>query len=298
MIVIARRYGQLGNRLFLYAHLIAAARHYGVQLANPAFAEYANLFPATATDLWCRYPVVSEPVVSEPAALPPPLWRRQALAQAVEQATVWLHRFGLTRYPYNVVRLRGDETCDLAGDGFGELVQQERSLLAHGWLFRSEGLLQHHGAAIRDHFRIGQQPREKVDRLIQSIRRESECVVGVHIRRGDYATFMNGRYFFRIADYAAVMRRIREQSSGCRVSFLVCSDGPLAREDFGDLPVVFGSGKMLEDLYSLAEADLLVGPPSTFTGWASFYGKVPLIVLEDPQQSIDVAAELGNSVAA
>ncbi len=60
MIVIARSFGQLGNRLFLYGHFIAAAAEYGVTLANPCFAEYAHLFPSTANDLWCRYPV--EPI--------------------------------------------------------------------------------------------------------------------------------------------------------------------------------------------------------------------------------------------
>ena len=34
MIVIARSYGQLGNRLFLYAHMIAAAREYGTSVAK------------------------------------------------------------------------------------------------------------------------------------------------------------------------------------------------------------------------------------------------------------------------
>ena len=36
------------------------------------------------------------------------------------------------------------------------------------------------------------------------------------------------------------------------------------------------SGVAVEDLYALAGCDLLIGPPSTFTQWASFYGKVPL----------------------
>ncbi|MGB7324862.1 MAG: hypothetical protein WBD31_08310, partial [Rubripirellula sp.] len=41
MIVIARNFGQLGNRLLLSANLIAAAREHGVQLLNPSFAGYA-----------------------------------------------------------------------------------------------------------------------------------------------------------------------------------------------------------------------------------------------------------------
>jgi hypothetical protein len=35
-------------------------------------------------------------------------------------------------------------------------------------------------------------------------------------------------------------------------------------------------GSAVEDLYSLARCDYLLGPPSTFSLWASFYGNVPL----------------------
>lgn len=56
MIVVGHRFGQLGNRLILSAHLMAAAREYGVGLSNLAFAEYAHLFQGTASDLWCRFP--------------------------------------------------------------------------------------------------------------------------------------------------------------------------------------------------------------------------------------------------
>ncbi|MGQ0657567.1 MAG: hypothetical protein ACT4NU_05635 [Chromatiales bacterium] len=36
-----------------------------------------------------------------------------------------------------------------------------------------------------------------------------------------------------------------------------------------------GAGVPIEDLYALARRDLIAGPPSALTQWASFYGKVP-----------------------
>ena len=41
-------------------------------------------------------------------------------------------------------------------------------------------------------------------------------------------------------------------------------------------------GSELEDLYTLAACDLIVGPRSTYSGWASLYGDVPRYVIEDP----------------
>ena len=48
----------------------------------------------------------------------------------------------------------------------------------------------------------------------------------------------------------------------------------------------------MDDLYSLAQVDLLVGPPSTFTGWASFYGSVPIYWLESQDDMINVGESL------
>lgn len=47
---------------------------------------------------------------------------------------------------------------------------------------------------------------------------------------------------------------------------------------------------MIEDLYAFAKTDLLMGPPSTFTLWASFYGDVPLSMMSTSDQEIDTQA--------
>ena len=271
MIVIARSYGQLGNRLFVYAHFIAAARAYGVPLANPCFAEYADFFPATAHDLWCRYP---RPSVD---SRPPSAGRRKMLAKGIYLTARLLSMAGLTRYPFQVLRIKGEQIYDLGSDEFANASRDDRHLLAMGWLFRSESLLRQHADAVRSHFQIAQPHRDRVDRLIASIRRGADVIVGVHIRHGDYATFMNGRYFYSVQQYAAAMQSIAQQLPGKRIAFLVCSNVKVERSDFGDLQVHFGPGHIIEDMYAMAEADLLVGPPSTYTGWASFYGNVPLL---------------------
>ncbi len=291
MIVIARSYGQLGNRLFLYAHMIAAARHHHVQLANPCFAEYADLFPATAGDLWCRYPVVPA------AASPPSVGRRKVLAKSVGAAARCLHTMRLRKYPFHILRLRGEESYDLASEDFASLLQTRRHVLAAGWLFRSELLLSKYADVVRDHFRIAPIHQQKVDRTLSTIRESADLIVGVHVRHGDYATFMNGKYYYSIKQYARMMKNIADQVPGRRVAFLVCSNVPLDRREFGDLQVHFGPGHIIEDMYSFAQTDLLVGPPSTYTGWASFYGNVPLAVMHQADTPIDLAGQTNRHAA-
>ena len=292
MIVIARSYGQLGNRLILYSHFIAAAREYGVDLANPCFSEYAHLFPTTFSDRWCRFPLRATESQRRPSLL-----QRQVLSKAVYLSgkTLWLLR--LRHYPFHVIRLRGEEACDLGGDEFARMVRSGRPVLASGWAFRSERLLQKHATAVRDHFHIAEPHRSTVDRLLAKLRQESDVVVGVHIRHGDYANFMNGRYYYSTQQYADMMQRVADQLPGQRVSFLVCGNSPLQTTDFPGLHVTLGPGHIIEDMYALAETDLMMGPPSTYTGWASFYGNTPLSYMQSASHTFDVKTLMQSRAA-
>ena len=284
MIIIARNFGQLGNRLLLSAHLIAAAREYGVPLLNPSFAEYAEYFPATAGDLWCRYPARQN---HERRSTPSDRVRR-ATYKAIYlsgKAMWYAQRAGV---PGPMLRLGKEESCDLENEDFKRRAQSSVPLLVSGWKFRSKRLLQKHRHAVREHFEILPQHRLNVTRLVEQTRQQADFVVGVHIRHGDYAKFENGKYFYSIEQYVAAMHRV-EQQLGRKVAFLVCGNVKLNRQDFTGLDVHFGTGHLIEDMYAFAETDLLIGPPSTFTGWASFYGEVPLHFLETAEQTFELS---------
>lgn len=300
MIVIARKYGQLGNRLFLFAHVIAAARHYGVELRNPCFAEYADLFPSTQTDLWCRYdshlgadsdrdrPAESRQSTRETIGDHPlPSKRsRLALMNSVQVAAKTLNTLGLRDYPAKVIRLKGEEECDLQGDRFREAIQSKRTILLQGWMFRSGQLLNDHWASIKDYFALGHDDRSVVDTTIRSARSNSDVLIGVHIRRGDYATFMDGQYYFDDDVYARWMNDVCDQLPGRRVRFMVCSHEQLDQSKFAGLRITRGPGSALQDMYALAETDWMIGPPSTFTAWASYIGRKPRIELDSKDAKV------------
>ncbi len=312
MIVIARNYGQLGNRLVLASNLIAAAREYNVSLLNPSFVQYAKYFIATEADAWCRYPS-SQQTVDESADSGvddllsptvetrscPSMFQREAIYRSVYLTARTLSHLRLTRYPFHVVRIAGEQRYDLQSNAFVQKVRGRRPVLVSGWNFDAGDLFAKHASAIRDHFRILPEHQIRVDASIAEARGDASFVIGVHIRQGDYKTFRGGRYYYTIDQYVAAMRRVRERFSDRRVAFWVCGNGPLNRRDFGNLNVHFGTGHLVEDLYGLAATDFLIGPPSTFTKWASFYGSVPLRWMETADEtfeSVDVSTTTVASV--
>ncbi|MEM9586769.1 MAG: alpha-1,2-fucosyltransferase [Planctomycetota bacterium] len=281
MFVIARHYGQLGNRLLLYAHFIAAARHYGVPVWNPSFAEYAEYFPSTRQDLLCRFPKSSSSLAT------PSLWQRQWLQRAVYLPTRAAAHVRLNRFPFHVIRLKGDQQCDLTSDQVADRVRTGRPILCQGWLFRSlDWFLRYRDDTCR-HLQPLDVHQHAVQQTMQKARDASDVVVGVHIRQGDYKDFLGGKYFYTTTLYRRWMDQIAQHLGTASVRFLICSNGEVDWQQFAGLSVQPGPGHLVQDLYSLAQCDLIIGPPSTFTLWAAYYGDVPRIELSRRDQTID-----------
>ena len=50
---------------------------------------------------------------------------------------------------------------------------------------------------------------------------------------------------------------------------------------FSGLTVDHGPGDPVGDLFALAGCDRVIGPPSTFSQWAAFFGDVPICFLDE-----------------
>ena len=282
MIVVAKRVGRLANGLVLFAHLIGAALEHGLTVVNPAFHRYAHHFPATARDLLCRFP--------PGRALPAPPGSRALVYQGSRAVAEVLHGMQSRGREAGLIRLQRDQQLDLNGEGFLEVVGRHRVVLIQDWFFRNEQNCERHADAIRSFLTPWPDHLERARALVTPGRRRGRLVVGVHVRQGDYREFLGGRFFYTLDQYRAVMESAERALRGDReVAFLVCSDAPLPPDAFGDLEVHRGGANALEDLYALAGCDRLVGPPSTFSSWASYYGDVPIYRILDPSLPVDGA---------
>jgi hypothetical protein len=285
MIVIAEKYGQLGNRLFVFAHILACALEHGLKVSNPAFDEYAQFFESTRRDLFCRHP----PRVS--------ILKGRRLRTWFYTLTWRVANSLFYRSPDNsfwkVIRISEDESCDLADPKFLAAAKAKWFIFVQGWKFRDEPRLQKHADAIRKFFAPTEAVAQKVKSHIDTLRAECEVLVGVHIRQGDYRNFEGGRYFYESRDYARMMKEVEEFFPDERVGFLICSNAAQNPEIFADFKCAPGPGHFVEDMYALAGCDYIMGPPSTYTLWASFYGNVPLYQVKDASRSLSAADFVG-----
>jgi len=158
----------------------------------------------------------------------------------------------------------------------------DKLIFVHDLQFRDHASFAKYTFSIREFFVVERSQQEKIDHFIQSLRSKCDVLIGVHLRRGDYIDWCEGKYYYCNKEYLQVMKQLEGLFCGLKVMFFSCSNEPLDSREFSPVDIAYSTNQdPIEDMYLLAKCDYIVGPPSTFSGWASFYGLVPLYYIED-----------------
>lgn len=261
MVVTYKPFGRLGNRLFLFAHLIAFSDFHHVGIRNYAFLEYSVDFPHWINSKSCEYPEL--PVAQKMRRRSLPLLRVARGLHMVPQVKFWDER--------DIVF---DE--DDSDDPRVRQMVEFRIVMFEGWKFRSHQQIRKSMPVIRNTFEPTSVTRGKVNKTLTEARQRGEKVVGVHVRWDDYR---GTERYFALEQYRKKMREISVDLKPEKVAYFICSDESIAESDFPSGCLISRNEPPVVDLYTLGACDYILGPASTFSGWASFYGEKPLIVM-------------------
>jgi hypothetical protein len=256
----------------------------GYQLFNPALGEYAHLFEGSARDPLCGFPDSWRDIDPEFAD------------QSREFMYAGTHLLGLAATTGIVpgVRVidirRFDEMesgdVDLSGEVFCSLLDSKKLLLPMGWKFSDHLGMRQHREEITRYFTPVESVRRPAEKIVSHARELGDLLVGVHIRQDDYRQWKNGIHFYETEQYVQWMKELSERNPGKKVIFLICASNSLDESLFEGLSLVKGPGDPMGDLHALSLCDRIMGPPSTFSGWASYHGGVPNCVLRDANGSV------------
>lgn len=144
--------------------------------------------------------------------------------------------------------------------------------------------------SLKDIYRPIDSVTKKVNDFFRLKEARYDLIVGVHIRRGDYEYWQGGKFYYSNKQYLKVMQQVEKNLPGKKVGFLVCSNEIIDLSTFIKNNIfILKEGSAAIDLYSLSLCNYLIGPPSSFSAWASFYGGVPLYFIENCDKNISIS---------
>jgi hypothetical protein len=271
MVIITTKYGQLGNRLFPFAQFIAHAHKHHYRVLNLAFEDYAENFYYTEKSLFCSYP----------AFLRVSFFTKEirriifGLTNFMVRAFIKIH---FLKSPFHEIILgKNPQVHFYSDEGFIELVKSKKIvIICNPFYFRDDATLHEHLGVVLDFLRITDSHSKNVSKLISKMRKDCEIIVGMHIRGGDFRTWMDGAYFYDIHYFQEAIDQMKLLLKSEKVGFLICSNEKWDPALFNGANVYFGPGQIVEDLFALSKADFLIGGYSSYLYWASLSGGAPI----------------------
>jgi hypothetical protein len=277
MVVIQKRVGQLGNQLFNLAHFAAAAIAHDFHVLCPCF----------------QYPLDQFPNLNSNTRLH--VWNFSSVqANRTVHRIFKMLRVAAPRSPLHECLVADGPTLTFLDDpAFAQIARQKALVACEGFGFRAIRSITTHYCQIQQLFRPCEETISRVDgyREAKGWSRDT-VVVGFHIRRSDYRDYLGGRYCYEDLAWKRWIAQARSTlcSGSSRFAGVLFSDEdtrPLL-DTAGDL--FTAPGNAFQDLHMLSQCNFILGPPSTFSGWASFIGRVPIMRLESASVAVTTSA--------
>jgi len=200
ILVVASPFGNLGNRLFLHANLIAFAMGNHAMVINPAFHPWRRVFSGTSQGPLACYPASTLPSLASDVI--------ETIALELSSVAFAIAESCRPCLKLEALEANGFDQINLDCPQFAQWAKSKRVILLRGYNFVANRSMASHAADIRPYFRQvvsnDATARSPVDRL----RTHCDLVVGVVIRLGGFDQWLGGRYYFPVPTYLNWIRQV------------------------------------------------------------------------------------------
>ncbi len=277
MIINTWNIGQLCNRLLTSADIMGFCIEHQIPYLNLGLSSYKNLFPRLKNNPFCQLDISHEPSNK----------RVFSFTKGHHFALKTFKALGKLPFRRQLSFQTNSDIFDINSryssyyldtyEKLQTLISNNIIITNHGWPRCKNNLKLKHRSIINRELSFNSDHYTLVSRFISKKIPKNNKLLGIHIRRGDYIDFENGRYFWDIRDYISFIRQISFEN----VCFVICSNENISESEFSDInAIVSPFSSAVEDLILLSHCNLIIGPPSTFSYWAGYMGNSPTLKLE------------------
>jgi len=267
LIIVCDQYGRLGNRLHLFAQLITYSKKNNYVVWMPGFYDYWHFFP----ELDHRPTFTS---------------RFYPFSMFAPEDVFYIFNFifrKASQFRENPLFCSLTFSDSNDGDPWNNIRRSKsRVVLFTGFVFH-EYMLDCCSALseINSFFRPASKYIDEINAPIEKLKSRNDLVCGVLVRQTDYRSWNDGKYFYTSKQYANFLSRLRNSFTNKKIGFFIATDEDQDEKIYTEIDCIVRVGYPLENLYSLSLCDFLVGPPSSYIGWASLVSETELISITD-----------------
>ncbi len=283
MVIIVSKEGQLANRIFHASSFVVNAQEHGYRVLHLFFDDYYTFFSESLNGNQTPIKFFGK--------------RRSMLLTSFQKLITFgikvFLKLGITKLPFfEIVKYEGYhqglKPFDLNDERF---VRKAKSklILAHGWAFRDPENLKKHRPLLLDAWMPNKFYRDNAEKYFNKYKNGNDLLIGVHLRGGDYKNWEGGKWYYTPDQYYEKMNEVAvlEIFRNKKITFVICTnEKAVSLPATRNFSVFIEERHFIEDLYLLAKCDYIIGPPSTFSMWASFYGSRPLYMIRELETTI------------
>lgn len=285
-IIIPIGYGRTCNQLFQISHWFPVSIENNIPLYFPGFSKYNKLFKGTSYNNESVFPFNSKKLSFYNLSFSQILKYSDKLSPKLYTNLQILNTFNYGNVSYELNDSGNEGMLSPRALIINKKVSCGKTLWAKGWLYRDPEGVTIYSDIIRNYFSPIDNVASKINQFVLNARRGFDILIGVHLRRGDYRFYNDGEYYFDDTVFSSYLKELEYLFGEFKIRFLIVSNEVINFNNYSNFAIIKGLGDSIGDLYSLASCDYIIGPPSTYTAWASWYGQVPRYEIVSKKRSI------------
>jgi hypothetical protein len=256
MVILLNGCGNHSNRLFQTLHLESFCLEKGILYKNLSFVDMATYYDGNSS--------IFLKIISK-------------FFQVLEKLHI------IRTYNFS----NDDET-----QTYKTLMETKKIIFINGWRFRVPELTTKYQDYFIKRYSLNSEFYKNNESIkkIEKIKAQQAILVGVHIRRGDYDEWMDGKYYFDDDLYLKNMHSIGKQLEAQyskNIVFVIFSNTTITIPPQDDR--IIENNPWYIDQYLMSKCDYIIGPPSTFSMWASYIGKTKYFHITNETGEINLA---------
>lgn len=158
----------------------------------------------------------------------------------------------------------------------------------YGWPYMDYVSLRNNVSILRNYFRFKSEIIETAKQKLGETKNIK--IYGIHMRRGDYKAWHGGKYYFNDDVYIRLAKEIVEISVNQKVRIVLFSNEAIDENKWkiSEAEIVISNNPPMLDLCMMSLCDVILGPPSSFSGWASFIGNKKRFLIDNANKKFDL----------